>query len=709
MFTIKCSESNSFRSKFVSKTTFCKDTFFREKEIGNHKSMKSSFVLFFFLMSLHVWGQNWCDPTQRPSGTGSGGFTVKGSAVGCLPSYDVAVKPTVAGTSIQYIYDYKGGDPVNKTLYSPTADSTHRYTKLGKYTILQLVSVGGTGAVACLVVEAVTAPNYKVQTCSGRRVVVTIADDSTTKGYESFMVNFGGGVFMPVSKANAPYTISYDYPATSNAATISVTGVAPGNVQLTCKKDTSVVLNSASASVVSIRKVTTLPNGTVNVLVKNSLGVKSDVQIDEGATGTFKNTGQSVTASDTITVTILNINAAQNAYCFRLGINDGCANTVTYSNVVCATSLDVVAQNKQNVLTWKEYPQTQASQFQNYQISRDSRLLQQVSNRTTLSYTDRDIVCGVQYYYVVTLTLANGAEVVSQAGRVTAISDDKPSAVTGSLVSVEDGQKSIEISANQPTNSVGILLPQYKTIIFRADNGSSDFKQIATIKNSTSYVDQQVNPLAQSYCYKIQFQNSCGNLSELSEPVCTIHLYSKTNSTVDWTADSPFQSDVQRYVLEVYDENDVLYEQTSLGGATSFNPEQYNPDQQQFKYRILAYSQERPGVRSSISYSNYYVFLRNALVFIPDAFSPNKDNINDSFAIKGQFVNTSKMFIYNRWGEAIYESEDAINKGWNGRLGSKNGSEDSPDAPEGSYVYRVEVKDLLGKEFVKVGTFLLVR
>ena len=68
-----------------------------------------------------------------------------------------------------------------------------------RYTILQLVSTGGTGAIACRVVEAVTAPNYKVQVCSGRKVVVTIADDSTTKGYESFLVNFGGSVFIPVS------------------------------------------------------------------------------------------------------------------------------------------------------------------------------------------------------------------------------------------------------------------------------------------------------------------------------------------------------------------------------------------------------------------------------------------------------------------------------------------------------------------------------
>ena len=99
----------------------------------------------------------------------------------------------------------------------------------------------------------------------------------------------------------------------------------------------------------------------------------------------------------------------------------------------------------------------------------------------------------------------------------------------------------------------------------------------------------------------------------------------------------------------------------------------YNPDQQQFRYRILAYPQGSSGL---ISYSNPYVFVRNALVFIPDAFSPNQDTVNDLFAMKGQFVNTSRLIVYNRWGEVLFESDDAIKKGWDGML---NGQ----PAPEG--------------------------
>ena len=103
-----------------------------------------------------------------------------------------------------------------------------------------------------------------------------------------------------------------------------------------------------------------------------------------------------------------------------------------------------------------------------------------------------------------------------------------------------------------------------------------------------------------------------------------------------------------------------------------------------------------------MSYSNYFVFVKGSLVFIPDAFSPNKDAINDLFAVRGQFIETSRLIVYNRWGQPIFESDDAIKKGWDGQLNGQI-------APEGSYVYRVEIKDFLGKNFVKVGIFLLTR
>lgn len=656
--------------------------------------MKSSLVLFFLLVSTSIWGQDWCDPTKRPSSSqlkDGGSFTIKGtvagSSSGCIP---LAINVESSDSAPFYIFDYKGGPPnINSNTKS------YLYTKIGRYVIMQLSQGSNGSLIKCQMIEALAAPNFKIQTCSGRKVQVTVADDSTTKGYNSFIVNFGVGIKNDtLTKANP--TTSYVYPSTTNTATVSVIGVTTGGTLLSnCKKDTTFILNSTNLSNISIRKVTTRPDGAVDILVKSSAGIKADVQIDEDATGTFKNTGQTATTTDTTTITIRNINTAQKQYCFRLSANDGCNNTSTTSNVVCATHLEVKAEDQQNVLNWKEYPQ--ASNFQNYRINLNGAPRPFILNRTTTTQSDPNVTCGNQYCYQIIVSLAGGAESVSQLRCVKAISNVIPDKITSAVASVLEDEQKVEVRVNPP--AVGSSPVKFKTIFTRADNGSNDYKEVAIVDNGISFIDPNTNPNTQSYCYKIQYENSCGKRSEPSEPVCSIHVYSRNASTIDWTPESPFLVPVRSYSLEIIDENGDPKAQFNLGGNTTFDPSASNPDQQLFKYRILAYPE---GSAGTLSYSNYFVFVKGSLVFIPDAFSPNKDAINDLFAVRGQFIETSRLIVYNRWGQPIFESDDAIKKGWDGQLNGQI-------APEGSYVYRVEIKDFLGKNFVKVGIFLLTR
>jgi gliding motility-associated-like protein len=74
-------------------------------------------------------------------------------------------------------------------------------------------------------------------------------------------------------------------------------------------------------------------------------------------------------------------------------------------------------------------------------------------------------------------------------------------------------------------------------------------------------------------------------------------------------------------------------------------------------------------------------------LYIPDAFSPNGDGLNDVFQVKGQYVCGFQMFIFDRWGQQLYYSQD-INKGWNGtvNLGQNIVQEDT-------YIYLVYAID----------------
>ncbi|MEL6865696.1 MAG: PKD domain-containing protein [Bacteroidota bacterium] len=79
--------------------------------------------------------------------------------------------------------------------------------------------------------------------------------------------------------------------------------------------------------------------------------------------------------------------------------------------------------------------------------------------------------------------------------------------------------------------------------------------------------------------------------------------------------------------------------------------------------------------------------------FIPNAFTPNSDDLNDEFKGGGFFVGMRdfRMTIWNRWGEMIFETRDP-NEGWNGRKFNTGEL-----APLGVYVYIINYLEPRGK------------
>ena len=88
-------------------------------------------------------------------------------------------------------------------------------------------------------------------------------------------------------------------------------------------------------------------------------------------------------------------------------------------------------------------------------------------------------------------------------------------------------------------------------------------------------------------------------------------------------------------------------------------------------------------------------------LYVPNAFSPNGDGINDTFLPVGDYVETFDMTIYDRWGNEIYSSGD-ITKGWNGAKGSAAAKEDV-------YVYMINATDALRKTHSYKGTVTLIK
>lgn len=95
------------------------------------------------------------------------------------------------------------------------------------------------------------------------------------------------------------------------------------------------------------------------------------------------------------------------------------------------------------------------------------------------------------------------------------------------------------------------------------------------------------------------------------------------------------------------------------------------------------------------------IFVRQTNIYVPQAFSPNNDGVND-FAVV--FANNPKSFsmkIYNRWGELVFESND-VNNPWNGTY-------KGADCPQDNYTYILDVTMQNGKSYHKQSSILLLR
>lgn len=98
--------------------------------------------------------------------------------------------------------------------------------------------------------------------------------------------------------------------------------------------------------------------------------------------------------------------------------------------------------------------------------------------------------------------------------------------------------------------------------------------------------------------------------------------------------------------------------------------------------------------------------LKDIKIFVPNAFTPNGDGINDCFAVggtTGDVIDAFRVIIFSRWGQMIYDAPITDpNCVWDGR--DMNGNKVAGD----SYVYRIFGKTFRGATKVYEGVVTMV-
>ncbi len=88
-------------------------------------------------------------------------------------------------------------------------------------------------------------------------------------------------------------------------------------------------------------------------------------------------------------------------------------------------------------------------------------------------------------------------------------------------------------------------------------------------------------------------------------------------------------------------------------------------------------------------------------IYVPNAFTPNGDGINDEFLAFGYNITDFTMEIFDRWGEKLFSSGE-LTKGWNGTFKGQ-------PSEYAVYIYKITYKGLDGKRVNKTGHVTLNR
>jgi gliding motility-associated-like protein len=633
----------------------------------------------FLLFQKDAFSQGFCGNT--------GGFTVNPSQ-GCAP-LTVTIKNQVAkAENISYAYNFNRTQTTVPDIKETTQDSSHTYTLAGTYTILQFGSAGGTGFSQCKDVKVLEtrAPTANVTVCKSGKVQLDMVLDSISEAYDFIEINWGDGTQV-WNWDKGKGSVFHNYAGAGPWPPVKLTGKYT-NGQCAQSTSTSTISSKSSQSLASvrIRNVEMLSSGDVKLIYEGMDGIPTEVLIDKGD-GQFVSTGKKGQSAGPQAVTVNGLNPQQ-IYRFKLSSKDICDDMIE-SPIVSSLIIKEGSFSLDEIISvaWEHYPNT--DQLIEYQLKRDGAVVFTSSDQ--LSYLDKDVKCGNTYKYEIVAIIENDVRSYSSFINIEPKSS-APGVINTASVTVEDDNTittKVEVSGEGLTST-------YNLIVERALLGATDFQPISPADNQTlRFQDTNVNTAENSYCYRFAYENACKLKSpDYNTPVCSILV--KTNTPeIAWNADAPFTDAVGSYDLLQMDDKgniqDAIPKQLSTSHTLDLS------SQSAFSFRVKASS----GNGNFTSFSNILNFRSEAIILVPDAFTPNGDAYNERFEVKGYFISDFKMSVFNRWGEVVFQS-NSIAEGWDGRIKEEK-------APGGYYLYKIEASASSGDKVVKNGSFLLIR
>lgn len=154
----------------------------------------------------------------------------------------------------------------------------------------------------------------------------------------------------------------------------------------------------------------------------------------------------------------------------------------------------------------------------------------------------------------------------------------------------------------------------------------------------------------------------------------------------------------------LYDEIQLSAEASSSGLFT-WSPGEYlscvnciapvSEPNKNYAYQVLFVDEN--GCIATDSIHIYY----DPILYVPNTFTPDGNEFNHVFKVKGGNIDEFEMLIFNRWGELIY-TLTSLEDSWDGTYNGMN-------CQDGTYVWKAKFSDFTGEKYILTGHVNLIR
>jgi gliding motility-associated-like protein len=176
--------------------------------------------------------------------------------------------------------------------------------------------------------------------------------------------------------------------------------------------------------------------------------------------------------------------------------------------------------------------------------------------------------------------------------------------------------------------------------------------------------------------------------------------------TVTFRTDPPGVAEIKVNTI-TFGPTALPYTGTYYGNITTdLKTKPTNPDYEFVNWQIIntvtpTVDSAKVSTMFSTSQEVVAVYKIPTTLFIPTAFSPNGDGINDDFKVLGKGILKVTLDIFDRWGEKMFGTTDK-DLGWDGTYKGKK-------CMPAVYAYRAYVEYVDGTNKVEKGNVTLVR